>query len=512
MAPAPRAAGRFGPAAPSGLCLAAIREDGKFDRFRQRFFEGAPRYRWLGTLGHGGVGTVFKALDTELDEVVAIKVLSPNIERDEQALLARFKREIQLNRKIKHPNVARMYDYGVSGDYPYITMEYVDGKDLWDLVEERKRIPPAEAVPILRQIVRGTGAIHRLGILHRDLKSQNVIVDAAGAVAILDFGLARGEYDQSLTLASMLLGTPQYMSPEQALGEELDVRSDIYSIGIIAFEMLTGAVPFWADSPVAIAMKHVTDPIPDRLDRFPDVSPALKAIVLRSLEKAKENRFASTDDLETELALLEQAPRQQRDSAVLRVSGEDEIIAALENAFNSIVLPKPAAPVEVRAAGGAVSPTVPVVPIVLVVQDDVPELLKTATAVCSVGCRTLEARNGQEALEALLKSTVHLVLMDVDLPRIDGFDVTRIVKSQPALASLPVLLTTGRFDRGQLAFAVQSGATDLLQRPFAAGTLGPRLWQILRHQGFVPPREFQQEVKTAPAMEPPRRPGPRREH
>ena len=151
--------------------MAAIQDDEKFDRFRARFFEGTSRYRWLATLGQGGVGTVFKALDAELDEVVAIKVLSPNIERDEQALLARFKREIQLNRKIKHPNVARMYDYGVSGDYPFITMEYIDGKDLWDLIDERKRIPPVEAVPILRQIVRGTGAIHRLGILHRDLKS-----------------------------------------------------------------------------------------------------------------------------------------------------------------------------------------------------------------------------------------------------------------------------------------------------------------------------------------------------
>jgi CheY-like chemotaxis protein/predicted Ser/Thr protein kinase len=485
--------------------LAAIRDDTKGDRFRQRFFEGAQRYRWLATLGHGGVGTVFKALDTDLDEVVAIKVLSPSIERDEQALLARFKREIQLNRKIKHPNVARMYDYGVSGDYPFITMEYVEGKDLWDLIDEKKRLAPAETVPILRQIVRGTGAIHRLGILHRDLKSQNVIVDAAGAVAILDFGLARGEYDQSLTLASMLLGTPQYMSPEQALGQELDERSDIYSIGIIAFEMLTGAVPFWGDSPVAIAMKHVTEPIPDRLSEFRDVSPALRAIVLRSLEKDREKRFASTDDLETELALLEQAPRQQRDATSLKMGGEDEIMAALEHAFNSIVLPRPV----LSPPPPAVGP--PPVPLVLVVQDDVRELLKTATAICSAGCRTLEARNGQEALEALMKDPVDLVLMDVDLPRIDGFDVTRILKSQPALAALPVLLTTGRFDRGQLAFAVQSGATDLLPRPFGEGTLGPRLWQILRHQGFVPPKEFQHDSEPRPTPQASHRPVERRE-
>jgi CheY-like chemotaxis protein/predicted Ser/Thr protein kinase len=479
--------------------LVAIHDDAKQDRFRLRFFEGAPRYRWLSTLGHGGVGTVFKVMDTELEEVVAVKVLSPSIERDEQALLARFKREIQLNRKIKHPNVARMYDYGVSGDYPFITMEWVDGKDLWDLIDERKRIPPAEAVPILRQIVRGTGAIHRLGILHRDLKSQNVIVDAAGAVAILDFGLARGEFDKNLTLASMLLGTPQYMSPEQALGHELDERSDIYSIGIIAFEMLTGAVPFWADSPVAIAMKHVTEPIPDRLSKVSEVSPALRAIVMRCLEKEKEERFASAEDLETELALLEQSPRQGRDVSAERLAGEDEIIAELESAFNSIVLPQrnlrtdPAAKEAAPAGPSAM-------PVVLVVQDDVRELLKTATAVCAAGCRTLEVRNGQEALEALMKNPVDLVLMDVDLPRIDGFDVTRILKSQPALAALPVLLTTNRFDRSQLAFAVQSGATDLLPRPFPENALGPRLWQVLQHQGYTPPREFRHDSEPRPTL------------
>ena len=477
--------------------------------FRERFFKGIPRYEWRKTLGRGGMGVVFLARDLVLDDDVAIKVLQPSFDGNEQELLSRFKREIQLNRKIKHPNVARMYDYGVSGDYPFITMEYVEGKDLWDLIDERQRIPPAEAVPILRQIVRGTGAIHRLGILHRDLKSQNVIVDPAGAVAILDFGLARGEYDQSLTLASMLLGTPQYMSPEQALGQELDERADIYSIGVIAYEMLTGNVPFWADSPVAIAMKHVTDPVPDHLSRFPDISPGLRAIVFRALEKDREKRFSSADDLETELALLEQAPRQQRETAGERIGAEDEIVAALESAFNSIVLPRP-------ARDQAVDPPRPPAagvpgPLVLVVQDDVRELLKTATAICSVGCRTLETRNGQEALEALMKDSVDLVFMDVDLPRIDGFDVTRILKSQPALAALPVLLTTSRFDRAQLAFAVQSGATDLLPRPFPEGTLGPRLWQVLRHQGFVPPRQFQHDSEPRPTLHGSPRPPDRRE-
>jgi len=479
----------------------------KHEKLRERFFEGTPRYRWLATLGHGGVGTVFKAFDKELDEVVAIKVIQPSVERDDQALLARFKREIQLNRRIKHPNVARMYDYGQSGIFPYITMEFIDGKDLWELIEERKRIPPDEAVPILRQIARGAAAIHRLGILHRDLKSQNVIVEPAGAVAILDLGLARAEADQSLTLTSMLLGTPHYMSPEQALGQELDERTDIYAIGVIAYEMLLGSVPFWAESPVAVAMKHVTDPIPDRFSEVPAISPALRAIVLKALEKDREKRFASALDLETELGLLEQAPHP-RETSQIRDSVEDEIVAALEAAFNSIVLPLPS---PVMAPPAEVAPAPPVLPLVLVVQDDLRELLKTATVICAAGCRTLEVRNGQEALEALTTTRVDLVFMDVALPRIDGFDVTRILKSQPVLASLPVLLTTARFDRSQLAFAVQSGATDLLPRPYAEKSLGPRIWSVLSHRGFKPPPGMAPDHGAMPTVLAPAGSRPRRD-
>src|SRR5450756_3025253 len=146
------------------------------ERLRQRFFEGLTRYRWLETIGRGGIGIVFKAQDLDLDDVVAIKVLSPDWETDDQQLLLRFKREINLNRKIKHPNVARIHDFGMSGEYPYITMEYIAGKDLKTLIVERTRIPEIDTVTILRQLARGSHAAHELGIIHRDLKPQNVMV------------------------------------------------------------------------------------------------------------------------------------------------------------------------------------------------------------------------------------------------------------------------------------------------------------------------------------------------
>jgi CheY-like chemotaxis protein len=262
--------------------------------------------------------------------------------------------------------------------------------------------------------------------------------------------------------------------------------------------MLTGSVPFWADSPVAVAMKHVTEPIPDRLSKFSDIPPGLRAIVLKTLEKDKEQRFASADDLETELGLLDAGPLPAREVMAERLAGEEEIVDALENAFASIVLPRtvrgPASPLEMKA------PDPPAPPLVLVVHDDVPDLRGAAAAIEAAGCRTLEVRNGQEALEAMMKSPVDLVFMDVDLPRIDGFDVTRILRSQAALASLPVLLTTGKFDRGQLAFAVQAGATDLLPRPFGVEVLGPRIWQILRHQGFEPPAEYLHDHEVQPTI------------
>ena len=165
-----------------------------------------------------------------------------------------------------------MYDFGLSGPYPYITMEFVPGKDLWTLIRDEGRIKPARALPILRQIARGCSAIHELGIIHRDLKSQNVIVDENGAVAIVDFGLARWNLGSGFTLDSIILGTPQYMSPEQASGKVVDARTDIYSIGIIAFEALTGQLPFTGDSPIAVAMKQINDPVPDLLARYADVS------------------------------------------------------------------------------------------------------------------------------------------------------------------------------------------------------------------------------------------------
>ena len=497
------------------------------ERLRQRFFEGLTRYRWQETAGRGGMGIVFKAQDLDLDDVVAIKVLSPDWESDDQQLLQRFKREINLNRKIKHPNVARIHDFGMSGDFPYITMEYVPGKDLRTIIQLEGKLPQARAVSILRQIALGTEAAHKLGIIHRDLKSQNVMVEDSGAVAILDFGLARGQTTEQLTLDSVMVGTPHYMSPEQALGRPTDARSDVYSIGVMAFEILTGKVPYDGESPLVIAMKHVSEPAPDDLRKEPNVSPELIAIVYKALEKDPARRFASAADLEAELAMLR--PFESGVQAVSGPRGAAPVQATSIPSAPGTPVPRPvsreshpelgsmATPSMPSPALPAVSRTPPVElklrpPVVLVVDGDAKERKRLADVLGRHACRALEAKDGPEALERLLKDTVDLVLMDIALPGMDGFDVTRVIKAQAATMALPVVLTSARLDRSHFAFAIQTGATDVLAKPLQSEAVVGRLWHILTHHGFQPPAGNEPVLaamkKTLPsAMTPPSGPG-----
>ncbi len=495
------------------------------ERLRQRFFEGLTRYRWQETVGRGGMGIVFKAQDLDLDDVVAIKVLSPDWESDDQQLLQRFKREINLNRKIKHPNVARIHDFGMSGDFPYITMEYVPGKDLRTIIQLEGRLPQARAISILRQIALGTEAAHKLGIIHRDLKSQNVMVEDSGAVAILDFGLARGKTTEQLTLDSVMVGTPHYMSPEQALGRPTDARSDVYSIGVMAYEILTGKVPYDGESPLVIAMKHVSEPPPDDLRKATDIAPELIEITYKALAKEPSARFASAADLEAELAMLRP------------LSGTASMVSAPHPSIPAVSFPSaPGMPIETPASRGThpelVSIPTPVMPtsalratsgatpveaknrppVILLVEGDAKERKRLADVLGRHGCRTLEAKDGPEALGRLLKDTVDLVLMDISLPGMDGFDVTRVIKAQPATIALPVVLTSSRLDRSHFAFAIQTGATDVMAKPLQSEAVVGRLWHILTHHGFQPPAGNEPVLaamkKTLPsAMTPPSGPG-----
>ncbi|MCM3877795.1 MAG: serine/threonine protein kinase, partial [Thermoanaerobaculia bacterium] len=229
------------------------------DALRASFFASLPRYEFRGSLGRGGMGYVFKALDRELNEVIAIKVLSQSDPNQREAVLRRFKAEVSLNRRISHPNVCRLHDYGVAGGSPYLTMEFVEGRDLGTVVDSDGAGPAARALRILTQLTRGVAAAHAAGIVHRDLKPANVMVRPSGDISILDFGLAHdtNRTDPRITRTGVAVGTPQYMSPEQLRGLVVDERSDIYAIGAMAFELLTGRRLFSGRTFLSLARKHL---------------------------------------------------------------------------------------------------------------------------------------------------------------------------------------------------------------------------------------------------------------
>jgi CheY-like chemotaxis protein len=355
------------------------------------------------------------------------------------------------------------------------------------------------------------------------------MLEENGAVAILDFGLARGKSNEQLTLDSVMVGTPHYMSPEQALGRPTDARSDVYSIGVMAYELLTGKVPYDGESPLVIAMKHVSEPPPDGLRQMTTISPELIAIVYKALAKEPASRFATAADLEAELAMLHPFESGQ----VPAVSGPHVSVATQTAASPSApgaplaapagrgthpelgsmatpVMPTPALPVGSSAAAPVEIKSRP--PVVLLVEVDAKERKRLADVLGRHGCRSLEAKDGPEALERLLKDTVDLVLMDVALPGMDGFDVTRVIKAQASSTALPVVLTSARLDRSHFAFAIQTGATDVLAKPLQSEAVVGRLWHILTHHGFQPPAGNEPVLaamkKTLPsAMTPPSAPG-----
>ena len=251
------------------------------------------RYELLGILGRGGMGAVYEAHDRSLDERVALKILSGDASGSAEAD-RRFRAEIKLARRIRHANVCAIHEYGELRDLQYIVMEFVDGQDLKKYLRLKGRLPVEEVLDLVHQIGEGLQAIHDAGVIHRDLKLANVMRDTSGRLRLMDFGIAKGMTDTTATATGQIVGTPEYMSPEQAKSERVDLRSDVYALGIAMFELLTGRVPFKADTPLATLMMHVhqTPPLDD-----PGVPPHLAPILRRALAKDPDDRYASARDM-----------------------------------------------------------------------------------------------------------------------------------------------------------------------------------------------------------------------
>jgi serine/threonine protein kinase/Tfp pilus assembly protein PilF len=264
----------------------------------------AERYVILEDLGKGGMGEVYKVKDEKLDEEMALKVLKPEIAANRD-MIARFKNELKLARKIAHRHVCRMYDLNEEEGTPYITMEYVKGEDLKSSIRKKGAFSEKLAVSIAKQVCEGLAEAHELGVVHRDLKPQNIMIDESGNAKVMDFGIARSIEAAGMTQTGVMIGTPDYISPEQAEGEEADQRSDIYALGVILYEMVTGGVPFRGDTAFSVALKHKTKLPQDPKKLNPELSDDLRRLILICMEKERERRYQSAEALLNDLQNIE---------------------------------------------------------------------------------------------------------------------------------------------------------------------------------------------------------------
>src|SRR6202044_3053834 len=270
------------------------------------------RYELQSQVARGGTAQVYLARDIILGRPVALKVLFPELSTD-SAFVERFRREAQAAASISHPNIVPVYDWGESDDTYFIVMEYVDGKPLSSIIHTQAPVNPGSAAQVAADIAKALTYAHRHGVVHRDVKPGNVLITADGQVKVTDFGIARaiGNIDEQITQTGLVMGTATYFSPEQAQGLDVDGRSDIYALGVVLYEMLTGRPPFSGETPVSIAYQHVKETPPTPRSFNPAISASLEAVVLQAMAKLPAERYTTAEDLRADL------DRYQRGQTVL---------------------------------------------------------------------------------------------------------------------------------------------------------------------------------------------------
>ena len=258
------------------------------------------RYRIVDTLGEGGMANVYLADDIILKRQVAVKIIRLDLQKDSQ-VTARFEREALATSELSHPNIVSVFDVGSDHGLPYMVMEYVKGPDLKEYIQDNTPIPLPKVIKIMDQILSAMSLAHKHGVIHRDLKPQNILMDENGNIKIADFGIAVALNQTTITQTNSVLGSVHYMSPEQTRGGMVTKQSDIYSLGIILYELLTGQVPFNGETPVVIALKHAEDEIPSLRKQNKDIPQALENVVLKATAKDPRDRYASVDEMKADL-------------------------------------------------------------------------------------------------------------------------------------------------------------------------------------------------------------------
>jgi eukaryotic-like serine/threonine-protein kinase len=253
-------------------------------------------YKILSRLGKGGMGDIYKAIQDPLNRIVALKVLPPQFGRDEE-FAKRFEIEAKAISLLQHQNIVSIYEYGEENGFRYFAMQFVDGMDLSRYIAERKELAVEEIIDFSKQICRGLRYAHNNNVVHRDIKPQNILIDKSNVVKLSDFGIAKIFSGSDITMTGFTLGTPEYMSPEQALGKSIDHQTDLYSLGIVMYEMLVRKPPFTAGDPMAIAYKQVHEQPPPPSVKRKDTPKRLELIILKALKKNKEERYRSVEEM-----------------------------------------------------------------------------------------------------------------------------------------------------------------------------------------------------------------------
>ena len=283
----------------------------------------AGRYELIEKIGEGGMAIVYKAKCRLLNRYVAIKILRPEFTKDEQ-FVENFRRESQAAAGLSHPNIVSVYDVGQEGNIHFIVMELVEGKTLSKLIEEKGRLDYKEAINITRQVASALSLAHKNQIVHRDIKPHNILITNTGVAKLADFGIAKAVSASTIIGGNnKVMGSVHYFSPEQARGAYVDERSDIYSLGIVLYEMLTGKVPFDGDNPISIALMHINDPMPPVSAEVPGIPPQLEKIIMKATDKYQTNRYRTADEMIEDLDNIEFITKVMGQKA-FTIAGEEE--------------------------------------------------------------------------------------------------------------------------------------------------------------------------------------------